>query len=674
MLLFKIAFRNVRRQIGGYLIYFITVALTVSLLFSLAGMMFSKTVFNYSMSFKVETIAVCTFLIILLTVISALVLGYGCSFLLRRRKKEFGMYLTLGMKRGNVVAIFIAEMLFTFLFSIAAGLGLGTLVYQAIVAGISSFMNVTFTWADYTSGAFILTVVLVGAVFLIISLVAANYLRLEKITALLQGENSKGKPVKNPRRWMIVALVSAVILILSTVIVAITASGDPSSSVYLFVIIGGSAVICISMVLTYAGTLKSGTHCLLQNKKFSGKGTRTFTLRQLSDRISGDSALFGIIAVLLSIVIAGGNIFMTAFGTQVAQSKLNNPYTVNVTTPYDKTGELTSELPAWLEDFGEVEEMRQYTVFEVDEPAIERYLLGSAWLLRESDYHALCKMAGVRAGDLNGGALLICNGASEDELEEKKHDAQELIGELKWETDAFSIVFNGVSPTRTNLVVFGYSYVLAVPDNVIDTLEQAGIYSSAISLCAVNYADGAFDEDALNEFFELTNREEQYENYPMDHGYSSFFYVDISGSFLPYLREMATPWMMILLFVALALTLLSMAILALKSLAAVTEDKRRYKQLYLIGASKRQTIGSLIAQIVLYFFLPFAIPILMSAPAAFICMGLNDMMGGALTNLQVIGYAAILLGVLLLFFAIYCAVTCIAAQTDVRRALRPSSK
>ena len=128
MLLFKIAFRNVRRQIGGYLIYFITVALTVSLLFSLAGMMFSKTVFNYSMSFKVETIAVCTFLIILLTVISALVLGYGCSFLLRRRKKEFGMYLTLGMKRGNVVAIFIAEMLFTFLFSIAAGLGLGTLV------------------------------------------------------------------------------------------------------------------------------------------------------------------------------------------------------------------------------------------------------------------------------------------------------------------------------------------------------------------------------------------------------------------------------------------------------------------------------------------------------------------------------------------------------------------
>ena len=125
---------------------------------------------------------------------------YGCAFLLKRRKKEFGMYLTLGMKRSNVVTIFVAEMLLTFLFSLAAGLGLGTLVYQAIVAGISSFLEVQLAWADYTSGAFILTIVLVGTVFLITSAVGAGYLRFEKISNLLKGENSKGKPVKNPRK------------------------------------------------------------------------------------------------------------------------------------------------------------------------------------------------------------------------------------------------------------------------------------------------------------------------------------------------------------------------------------------------------------------------------------------------------------------------------------------
>lgn len=660
------------RQIGGYLIYFFTVALTVSLLFSLAGLMFSKTVFNYSTEFKIETVAVCTFLAIILTVVSALVLGYGCAFLLRRRKKEFGMYLTLGLTRGNIVTIFALEMLLIFLFSLAAGLGLGTLVYQAIVAGISSFLEIPFTWADYTSGAFILTVVLVGGVFLITSAIAAGYLRFEKITNLLKGEKSKGKQLKNPRRWLYVALASFVIFVVAVIVVAITASGDPGGSEYVFTIVIGSAVVFISIVLIYVGTLKSGTYYLLQNKKFSGKGARTFTLRQLSDRVSADSVLFGVIAVLLSIVIVGGNIFLTTFGTQVAQSEIDNPYSVSVASPYDETRELTKDVPGWMEDFGKVEKLRCFDIFEVEEPSFEQYLIGSAWLLRESDYYAIADMANEQTGDLNGGALLVCNRITYKELEEKKQDAQELIGKLKWETDAFAIVFNGVSPTHKTLAIDGPNYMLAVPDDVVDAIEEAEIYSSAKTFCAVNYVDGNFDEEAMDDFFWHKNDEDAYKNFPQEYNNTTFFKVNVSGSFLPVLREMATPWLMIVLFVTLAFALLSMAVLALKSLASVAEDKKRYKQLYLIGASQKQTLASLVVQIVLYFFLPFAAPILMSVPAAFICMGLNDIIYGALTNLQVIGYAAIFLGVLLLFYSLYCTVTCLVARADVKRELHSS--
>lgn len=671
-MLFKIAFRNVRRQIGGYLIYFFTVALTVALLFSLAGVMFSRTVLNYSTEFKIETLAACTFLAIVLTIVSALVLGYGCAFLLRRRKQEFGMYLTLGMTRGNIVTIFALEMLFIFLFSLAAGLGLGTLVYQAIVAGISSFMDIPFTWADYTSGAFILTIVLVGAVFLITSLVSAGYLRFEKIANLLKGEKSKGKQVKSSRSWLYVALVFFAIFIVSVIVVAATASSDPGGSAYVFTIVIGAAIVFISIIFTYVGALKSGTHYLLQNKKFSGKGTRTFTLRQLSDRVSADSVFFGVVAVLLSIVIVGGNIFMSAFGSQVAQSEIDNPYSVGIASPYDKTGALTKDVPGWLEDFGDVKELRSFDLFEVEEPSFEQYLLGSAWLLRESDYYALAEMADEKAGDLNGGALLVCNRITYKDLEEKKRDAQELIGNLKWETDAFTIVFNGVSPTHKTLVVNGPSYMLAVPDNVVDAIEQEEIYSYARTFWAVNYAGKNFDEDAINDFFWHKNDEDAYKNFPQEYNNTTFFTINISGSFLPTLREMATPWLMIVLFITLAFALLSMAVVALKSLAAVAEDKKRYRLLYLTGASKRQTLASLIVQIALYFFLPFAAPILICVPAIFIAMAINDMMGGALTNLQLIGYAAIFLGVLLLFYALYCTVTCLVARADVKRELHSS--
>lgn len=667
MLLFKIAFRNVRRQIGGYLIYFFTVALTVSLLFSLAGLMFSKVVFAFSASFKLETALVCAFLALVLAVVSAWVLGYGCAFLLRRRKKEFGMYLTLGMKRSNIVAIFVCEMLFTFLFSLAAGLGLGMLVYQAIAAGVSAFLEADIVWADYTAGAFILTIVLVGAIFLITAAVSAGYLRFEKIANLLKGKNTKGKTVKRPHGWLVVSIISFVVLVVSVLVVAVTAAGRPGGSDYVFTIVGGGALTLIAIIFTYVGALKSMIPYLLQNKAFAGRGTRTFTLRQLSDRIGADSVLFGVIAVLLSVVVAGGNIFLTIFGTQVAQSKIDNPYTVSVKAAYDATGQLTADLSAWMEEFGEAEAVRQYTVFEVRDPVLDQYILGSSWLLRESDYYALCEMAGEQAGDLEGGALLICNGASLKELEETMQDAEELIGSFKWETNDFSVTFEGVSPTHKCLAVFGFSYLLAVPDAVADAVEESRLYAAAQTLCAVNYAGGAFDEEAMDEFFRQKNEEDAYQNFP--NAYGSFFNVSVAGSFLPTLRELATPWLLIVLFVTLAFALLSMAILALKSLAAVSEDRRRYKQLYLVGASAKKTVASLITQIALYFFLPFILPILMNVPVAFICMGLNDMMGGSLTNLQVVGYAAMFTAILLLFYVVYCAVTCIVARADVKRGL-----
>ena len=320
-----------------------------------------------------------------------------------------------------------------------------------------------------------------------------------------------------------------------------------------------------------------------------------------------------------------------------------------------------------MEEFGEAEAVRQYTVFEVRDPVLDQYILGSSWLLRESDYYALCEMAGEQAGDLEGGALLVCNGASLKELEETVQDAEELIGNFKWETEHFSVTFEGVSPTHKCLAVFGFSYLLAVPDAVADAVEESRLYAAAQTLCAVNYAGGAFDEEAMDEFFRQKNEEDAYQNFP--NAYGSFFNVSVAGSFLPTLRELATPWLLIVLFVTLAFALLSMAILALKSLAAVSEDRRRYKQLYLVGASAKKTVASLITQIALYFFLPFILPILMNVPVAFICMSLNDMMGGSLTNLQVVGYAAMFTAILLLFYVVYCAVTCIVARADVKRGL-----
>lgn len=676
MILLKLALRNVRRQIGDYLVYFVTVACTVSLLFALCSMMFSELIFNFSAAFKMETRIVSAFLAVVLAVVSAIVLGYGCLFLLRRRKKEFGTYLTLGMTRGNILTIFMGEMLFTFLFSLAAGLGLGTVVYQMIVAGVSAFMQTDYAWADYTAGGFILTVVMVGIIFLLTSAAALAYLKFETIARLLQGESKTEKTAKHPKVWLVVTAVSAVVLVISLFVLVLSVTNTASKN-YASILVGSSAAAFLSIVFLYIGAMKCGIYYLLKNKRFSSRGTRTFTLRQLSGRMSADSVIFGVIAVLLSVVVAGGNIFITAFGTQAADAQARNPYTVGVSCPYDETGALTKDvLPGWMEEFGEVEEICLYDLFAFREDSLVQYLSDDAWIMRESDYKMLAEMAGEKPGEVGeNGALLVCNGTTIDEFEEKQRQAEALIGKLQWNTAAFSLTFTGVSPTRLALAVDGPdSYFLAVPDAVVDIAESSGAYSASMTCCAVNYAAGTFDEEGLDRFLSQKNREEVYqkflEEHPRHQGITNrCFLMNTVGGSLSYLLELAAPWLLIVLFVTLAFALLSMAVLALKSLAAVSEDRRRYRLLYLAGASRRQTFASLAVQIALYFFLPFAVPILLNIPLSFICVALKGMMGAYLTDLQVVGYTAMFSGVILLFYALYGAITFLVARLDVGREL-----
>lgn len=108
----KLALRNVKRQIGNYLIYFITVSLTVALMFAINNVIFSPQLQEYAVNIPELRNGLLT-LTVLLSLIVALVLGYATSFMLKLRKREFGTYLTLGMTRKNILCLFILRACFS---------------------------------------------------------------------------------------------------------------------------------------------------------------------------------------------------------------------------------------------------------------------------------------------------------------------------------------------------------------------------------------------------------------------------------------------------------------------------------------------------------------------------------------------------------------------------------
>ena len=98
----KLAVKNVRRQIGNYMIYFITITLTVALMFSINNVLYSESLSVFAETVK-DMRGGLIALFYFIALIVAFVLGYATSFMLKLRKREFGTYLTLGMKRKNIL-------------------------------------------------------------------------------------------------------------------------------------------------------------------------------------------------------------------------------------------------------------------------------------------------------------------------------------------------------------------------------------------------------------------------------------------------------------------------------------------------------------------------------------------------------------------------------------------
>ena len=136
----KLALRNVRRQVGNYLIYFITVTFTVALMFAIHNVIYSEELSAFSQGFQDMSRGL-TALSVLVSLVVAFVLGYATSFLIRLRKREFGTYLTLGMTRRNIRTLFILEMLLLGAAALVLGIVLGLFFYQGLMMLVMNLME-----------------------------------------------------------------------------------------------------------------------------------------------------------------------------------------------------------------------------------------------------------------------------------------------------------------------------------------------------------------------------------------------------------------------------------------------------------------------------------------------------------------------------------------------------
>ena len=122
---FKLAVRNVRKSMRDYLLYFLTLSFAVCIFYVFNSIEAQEVMLKISSSER-EILKTLTQLMNVVSVFVSIILGFlivsANHLLIRRRKKELGIYLLLGMKKSRVSSILVIETLFIGMISLGIGL------------------------------------------------------------------------------------------------------------------------------------------------------------------------------------------------------------------------------------------------------------------------------------------------------------------------------------------------------------------------------------------------------------------------------------------------------------------------------------------------------------------------------------------------------------------------
>ena len=128
---------------------------------------------------------------------NSIFLFYTNSFIIRRRKKEFGLYNMLGMGKRNIGRILIWETLFVYIITVGLGLAAGIILSKLAELGLVNIMQADVTYnLSVSVQAIAMTALIFGIIFALLFLNGLRQIRFSSAISLMRSENIGEKPPK----------------------------------------------------------------------------------------------------------------------------------------------------------------------------------------------------------------------------------------------------------------------------------------------------------------------------------------------------------------------------------------------------------------------------------------------------------------------------------------------
>ena len=644
-MLFKLSIKNMKKSFKDYAIYFLTLVLGVAIFYMFNSLDSQQAMLEVSQSTR-EMIQLMISMLGMVSVFIAIILGflivYANNFLINRRKREFGIYMTLGMGRRQISKIILIETILVGIISLVVGIFIGVFASQfmsILVAKLFEADMSEFTFV-FSKDACIKTCICFAVMYLAVMIfntfTISRYKLINLLTAVRKNEKVK---IKNPIISIVIFLISAVILGYAYYIVTGGIYELNTADKMLVPILMG-IVGTIGVFWSLSGFI---LRIIQTRKKIYLKGTNMFVLRQLNNKINTTVISMSVICLMLFMtisVLSSSLSIQNSLDSELEEMMpvdVNLYKTANLPESYENTytGEIIYTTEEQREDsrkpvsytlesngydMNTLKDVIEIPIYAIPKWTLE-YSLGNYYetakaqfsmlmydtpeeIIKVSDYNKIAKLYGQEQYSLNDDEyIVLCDFDNMVELRNqalKEKSTIEIEGKtLHAKYDECKSGFIEMSTSHVN------TGIMLVPDS----LELKEEWKEEQFLVA-NYNA------------ETEGGKQEIENTLIGNGDTEFIEnikekgIELEGYSKISIREASKGLATIIIFIAIYLGVIfliaSSAILALKQLTESSDNKQRYTILRKIGCDEKMINQALFRQIFIFFILPLGLAIIHS--------------------------------------------------------------
>lgn len=657
-MLYNLSLKNIKKSFKDYAIYFVTLILGVCI-FYLFNSMDSQTAILEVTSRQSEMIDLLEQILSYISAFVSFILGfliiYASRFLIKKRNKEFGVYMTLGMSKRKISLLLLIETFIIGLISLAFGLLLGIVLSQItsiFVANLFEANMSKFTF-NFSKTALFKTILYFGIIYFIVMIFNTIIVNKNKLIDLLQASKKQEKiRIKSSMISVILFFIS--VLMLGSAYYMVTAGVNDLLKYDVSILLVPILLGTIGTILFFYSVAGMSLKIISKCHNLYSKKLNTFVFKQINSKINTMVISISIICLMLfvtlclltsaftikdyfnnsintyapvdyQIVSINQNVRVTEFleDTFVKENTENN---LVVSEYYDENFDYAKSLGKVYEQI-----KQEYSYIQFDSPV---------YIMSEADYNKLARLLKIDTVTIQDDEYAIVSNYNTDIYESVLKSNSTMII-FNHELKPYKKLINGFVNISGNPANLGF---FVVSDQIIekDHLKY--------EILSGNY--NSKDQKIIDKLEEKVKKFHTEETLIKDTRYE----IEISAAGLTAIITF------IGLYLGIIFLISSSAILALKELSDCIDDKKKYKILRQIGADEKEINKALFMQTFIFFMMPLSIAVIHTIFGLKFCEWILKSLG--ITSILNGSYMTFIF--LILIYGIYFIITYLCSKNIIR--------